>query len=168
MKRIFALVLAVLMIAALFCACNGNNSGRTVKTSVSTKYDDGFAKSYANSTSTDENGNTTYEFTAEKYDKFVYDYRNNVAGDITDEIVKNHDSSFGQFAYIDPDKQAVIIGLNPGEYEDGFAEAEAPTYAASAFNFFQSLENPVSVVKVIYCNANNQDEIYGTFEVPVE
>ena len=169
MKRFIALILAVMMIAALLCACgDSSDPNRTVKTTVSAKYDDGFAKGYATSTSTDANGNTTYEFTGEKYNDFVRDYNNTVSETIKEDIVKNHDSSFGQFAYINVEKGGVIIGLNPGEYDAAYAEAEAPAYAGSAFSFFQSIENPASSVKVIYCNANNQEEVYGEFTIPIE
>ena len=159
MKRIIAAVLAVLMVCVLFAACE-----RTVKTTVDPKYDDGFAKSYAKSVNTDSEGKTTYEFNGDKYDEFVYDYRNTVAKDITGDIASKHESGYGQYAYVNVDKKAVIIGLNPGEYDAAEAEAEAPAQAERAFKVFQNLENPVSTIKVLYVNANDQEDIYGSFE----
>lgn len=165
MKRIIAMILAALMVCALFAACgDSNDPNRTVKTSVNTKYDDGFAKGYAKSTTTDSEGKTTYEFTGEKYDEFVYDYKNEVGSELTKDIVSKHDSSYGQFAYVNTDSKSVIIGLNPGQYDAATAEAEAPAYAEYGFKFFQNLENPVTAIKVVYCNANNQDEVYGSFD----
>ena len=164
MKRIIAALLAVLMVCALLAACGE----RTVKTSVDAKYDEGFAKSYAKSTGTDDNGNTTYEFTGDKYDEFVYDYRNSVAKEITSDIASKHDDTYGQYAYVNVDKKAVIIGLNPGEYDAAEAEAEAPAHAENAFKVFKNLENPISTITVQYVNANDQDEVYGSFEFTAE
>ena len=165
MKRIIAIVMAVLMISALLVACGDKNDpNRTVKTTVSTKYDDGFAKSYASSVSTDSNGNTTYEFSSTKYDEFTYDYKNDLAKSIAEEVASRHESTYGEFAYINPEKTSVIIGLNPGEYDAAVCEAEAPTYAEYGFRYFKNLETPVSAIKVVFCNANDQDEVYGSFD----
>ena len=169
MKRIIAALLAVMMVCALLAACgDGDDPNRTVKTTVESKYDEGFAKNYARSVETDDNGNTTYEFSGSKYDEFVYDYRNNVAKDISSEIASKHESTYGQYAYINIDRKAVIVGLNPGEYDAATAEAEAPSYAESAFKVFQNLETPESTISVIFCNANDQNEVYGSFEFTAE
>lgn len=160
MKRIFALLLAVMMLTATLAACGS----KSVTTTVDPKYDDGFAKSYANSTSVDSDGNTTYEFTNDQYEKFTYDYRNTVSSDITSEIAASHDEAYGEFAYISEEKKAVIVGVHTDQYDEKVAEAEAAVAAENAFRYFQSISNPVSTISVIYCNANNQDEIFGTFE----
>ena len=165
MKRIIAIIMAVLMLSALLAACGDNSDpNRKVTTTVSTKYDDGFAKSYANSVKTDSDGNTTYEFTGEKYDEFTYDYKNNLAKSISEEVASRHESTYGEYAYINTEKKAVIIGLNPGEYDEEVCKSEAPTYAEYGFYFFKNLEQPVSSIKVQFVNANNQDEVYGSFD----
>ena len=164
MKRLFALILAVLMICALFAGCGKS----TVKATVDSKYDDGFAKEYADKTTTDDSGSITYEFTGDKYDEYVYDHKNNVANTIKEDVVANHSAEFGQYVYINTDSNSVIIGLNPGEYEESYAKAEAPAYAEKGFVYFQNLEKPVSSIKVVYCNANDQSEVYGSFEFSAE
>ena len=165
MKRIIAIVMAVLMIAAVFAACgDSNDPNRKVTTTVKSQYDDGFAKSYATSVKTDDNGNTTYEFTGSQYDDFVYDYNNKVSSTITKDIASKHESNYGEYAYIKAEANSVIIGLNPGEYDEETCKAEAPAYAEYAWSFFQSLEKPVSAIKVVYCNANDQSDVYGSFD----
>lgn len=160
MKRFVAVILAVMMIGALLAACGSS----TVTTTVSSKYDDGYAKQYADKTSTDKDGNNVYVFSKEQYEEFVSKHRYDVADDIKSDIASAHGTTFGQFAYINDEKQAFIIGLNPGEYDESYAKDEAFAYAAKAFAYFQNLEKPVSFIKVIFCNANNQDEVYGSFE----
>ena len=167
MKRIIALILAVLMIGAVLAACgDSKDENRTVKTSVSQKYDDGYAKNYVDSDKikTDNDGNTTYEFTGKKYDEYVTDHSNVVSGEISSVIKNDMGEDFGQYSYVSVEKKAVIIGVNPGKYDAAKAEAAAGSYAESAFKVFMALENPVSTIKVLYVNANNQDEVYGTFE----
>lgn len=161
MKKIFAVILAILMIGALLAACGS----KTVKTTVSKTYDDGYAKDFANTAKTDDNGNTTYEFTDEKYDDYIYRHNNVVSQEISKEIVARHGSTFGQFVRLDGEKNAVVIGLNPGEYDASIAAEEAPVLGAKAWPYFQSLEKPVSSISVLYVNANNQDEVYGSFDI---
>ena len=176
MKRILALSLAVLMIAALFCACGEKSSEGTdnkanadsVKTVVNPKYDEGVAEQYAKNVTTDENGNKVYEFDNASYKSFTQNYNNKVSAAITNDVVKTHDTSFGQYCYINDDKKAVIIGVNPGKYDQASAEKEAEGLAQKAFAYFQNLQPPVDTVYVIYCNCNNQDEEYGKFEFKVE
>lgn len=160
MKRIFAVILAVLMIGALLAACGDS----TVKATVAKKYDDGFAKAYADKATTNDDGDTVYEFTEEKYEEYLHDHKNSVDSEINDEVVANHSKDFGQYVYINTEKNAVVIGINPGEYDESYAKAEAPAYAETAFAYFQGLSTPVSTITVIYCNANDQDDIYGSFE----
>ena len=81
MKKVIAIALVILTLAALLCACGGNKTGQ-VKTTVESKYDDGYAQSYASGTSTDENGNKVYEFTEEKYEEYVDAHKNTIAKDI--------------------------------------------------------------------------------------
>ena len=171
MKRLFALILAAAMIAALLCACGGNNndkSGGTVTTTVSTKYDDGYAKQFAESSKTDENGNTTYEFSGDKYKSYTQSHNNTISKNIQKDIAANHDKKYGEYVYINEDKQAVIVGVHTEKYKEDEAKAEAPDLAEYGFKYFQNLQNPVNTIKVIYANANNQSEELGVFEFTAE
>lgn len=164
MKRFFAIVLAVAVICALLCAC----SDKAVTTTVSPKYDDGYASGYASSSSTDENGNVVYEFSSDQYDSYIQDHKNVLGADIQKDIADQHKESYGEFAYINDEKQAVIVGVHQEEYDEAVAKKEADGAAAYGFKYFQNLQTPVNSIKVIYCNANNQEEIYGTFEYTAE
>ena len=171
MKRIFAFALIIAMIAALLCACGDSgktSTGGTVTTTVNAKYDDGYATNYASKTSTDENGNKVYEFSGNKYDEYKENHKNTVSNDIQQQYVSNHDKNYGQYVYINEDKKAVIVGLNDGEYDEATAAEEAKTAAEYGFKYFQNLQQPVSSIKVIYCNAGNQDQIYGSFDFTAE
>lgn len=183
MKRILALTLAVLMIAALFCACGekkktegGSNSGsgdsgsassvieKEVTAEVDKKYDDGFAEKYAKSVSTDDDGNKVYEFDGNAYENYAHDYNNKISKDMSNELAEAHEEAYGQFCYINDEKKAVIVGLNPGEYDEKVAAKEAQTLSKNAMSYFQGLQEKVEKFSVIFCNANNQNEVYGSFE----
>ena len=176
MKRIIALALAVLMVAALFCACGekkktestNTNTVKEVKTTVDKKYDEGFAEKYAKKVETDADGNKTYEFDGQSYDTYTHDYNNQISAGVSNDLAQDHDTSYGQFCYINDEKQAFIVGLNPGQYDEAVASEEAKKLAEKATPYFMGLEEPVKTFKVIYCNANNQEEVYGTFEFTVE
>ncbi|MBQ3265052.1 MAG: hypothetical protein IJH07_04675 [Ruminococcus sp.] len=168
MKRIFALVLAAAMIGALLCACGGGKTGSTVKTTVSSKYDDGYAASYASSTSKDENGDTVYEFSNDQYESYLQNHKNTLGGDIQSDIASQHDEAYGEFAYISEEKQAVIIGVHTEQYDEETAKTESASAAEYGFKYFQNLETPVSSIKVIYCDANDQNTVFGTFEYTAE
>ena len=175
MKRVIALTLAVMMIASLFCACgekkksdSATEAPKDVTTTVEAKYDQGFAEKYAKSVTTDESGNKTYEFDSDAYKSYTHDYNNNVSAKLTNDLVKIHETSYGQFCYINDEKKAVVVGLNPGQYDEAVASKEAAALAKSAFPYFLGLEQPVKTINVIYCNANNQDEVYGSFEFTAE
>lgn len=181
MKRIIALTLAVLMLAALFSACGEKKksdadskqdattaAAEEVITTVDSKYDDGFAEKYAKSVTTDDSGNKVYEFDSQSYENYARDYNNSISAEITDQVAASHDASFGQYCYINNEKKAVIVGVNPGQYNEDDAKAEAPSLAKSSFPYFKGLQEDVVTVSVIYCNANNQDEIYGQFDFPIE
>lgn len=179
MKRIIALSLAVLMLAALFCACGetdnkgddgkgGETKGEVVKTVVDAKEDDPEAEKYAKSVSTDENGNKVYEFDEESYKNYNQNYNNRVSSSITKDVLKNHDSDFGQYCYINDEKKAIIVGVNPGKYDKAAASKEAESLAKKAFPYFKSLKDPVETISVQYVNANNQEEVYGKFDFKVE
>ena len=170
MKRIFALILAAAMLTALFCAC-GNDSGKTggtVTTTVKAKYDDGYAKQYADSTKTDENGNTVYEFSGDKYDNYLKSHNNTVSKNIQQEIGAKHDKSYGEFVYLDNDRKAVVVGIHEGKFDEKVAKEEAKSAAEDGFKYFQSLQTPVDTISVIYCNANDQSQVFGTFEFTAE
>ena len=168
MKRLFALVLAVLMIAALLCACGEkaqqtNASGSAVKIAVDPKYDEGFANSYAQKTSTDENGNKVYEFTDSQYEAFTKAYNNTLSAKMQEEIVANHDKSYGEYIYINEEKKAVIIGVHEDQYDEKVASEEAASLAEYGFKYFQNLQNPVDAIRVVYCDANDQNVEFGSF-----
>ena len=171
MKRIFALALAVVMIGALLCACGDKSEGTsasTVTTTVSSKYDDGYATTYASSTSKDENGDTVYEFTGDQYEEFKRSHKNVLAGDLQSDIAEDHDASYGEYAYFNDEKKAVMIGIHEGQYDEKIAETEAAAAAEYGFKYFQNLETPVDTIKVIYCDANDQETVYATFEFTAE
>lgn len=172
MKRFFAIAVIAVMIAALLCACGNNNSGtssapaadNSVTTTVASKYDDGYASKYADSAETDANGNTVYTFSDAQYNDFVENYKNSVSNDIQKDMVANHEEGYGEYVYINTDKQAVIVGIHEDEYDEAAAQTEAAAAAEYGFKYFQNLKTPVNTIKVIYCNAGNQDEEYGSFE----
>lgn len=170
MKRSIALLLAVLTIAAFLCACGKSGD---VKTTVNSKYDDGFADSYAKSTSTDNDGNKVYEFTNDQYQEYTKKHKNSLGSDIQKELADLHKStddeaSYGEFAYINDEKQAVIVGVHTEEYDEAAAKEESAMAAEYGFKYFQNLEKPVDTIKVLYVDCNNQDTIFGTFEYTAE
>ena len=174
MKRIFALLLAVMMIAAVLCACGGSSSG-DVKTTVPSKYDDGFAESYAKSSSTDSDGNKVYEFTDDKYEDFIKSHKTSLDNEVTKKYAELHPTStedesvpYGEFVYINDDKKAVIVGVHTESYDEATAKEESATAAEYGFKYFQNLKEPVDTISVIYCDANNQDTVFGTFEFTAE
>ena len=181
MKRFFAIAIIVVVIATMLCACGEEKTAPTggatqdstgtvgnVTTTVDSKYDDGFAESYANSTSTDENGNKTYEFSGPQYDNYVNDHKSNVTDDIQKYYVDNHEKGFGQYVYINTENKSVIVGLNSKkEYDEKTASEEAKKAAEYGFKFFQNLKEPVDDIKVVYCNASDQSDIYGSFDFSV-
>lgn len=169
MKKLFAVILAVAMVAALLCACGKDNkTDEAVTTTVEAKYDDGFAKDYASSVSTDSNGNTIYEFTDEKYDEFENAYKNSLNQSMEKEVAAEHDEVYGQFIYIKPEENSVIVGLNEGDYDEATAAKEAELIADDAFKYFQNLRQPVDNIKVVFCFANDQSVVYGTYEFSAE
>ena len=163
MKRIFAMILAVVMTASLLCAC-GEKKPETVSTSVKADYDDGYASRYAQTVTKDDSGNTVYEFTQSQYDAYTHDHRNTVSAEIRDKIVENHSKDYGEFVYINAEKKAVMIGIHKDEYDAETAAKEAPAAAEKGFAYFQNLLEPVDSIRVIYCDAGDQSVEYGSFE----
>lgn len=169
MKRLLALALAVVMICAFLCACgNSSGSGSSVTTTVSEKYDDGYAASYASSTSKDADGNVVYEFSGDQYDEFLNDHKNSLSADIQHDLASKHEKNFGEFAYINADKQAVIVGLHQDEYDEESAKAESASVAEYGFKYFQNLQTPVDTIHVMYCDANDQNVVFGSFDYTAE
>ncbi len=168
MKRLFAMILAAAMLAALLCACGDKSTGANVTATVKAKYDDGYAKKYADSSKTDENGNTVYEFSAEKYESYTHSHNNTLSKNIQNEIAEKHDKNYGEYVYINDEKKAVIVGVHKDEYDEKVAAEEAKIAAEYGFKYFQGLQTPVDSIRVIYCNANNQDEEYGSFDFTAE
>ena len=92
MKRFFGLILAVLMITAVLCACG--KSGE-VKTTVPSKYDDGYADKYAKSTSTDGD-KKVYQFTDDQYKEYTNNNQNALGKDLQQKNDALHESSGDQ------------------------------------------------------------------------
>lgn len=170
MKRIFAFILAVAAIAAVLCACGKSGA---VKTSVPSKYDDGYASSYAKSTSTDGD-KKVYEFTDDQYKQYTNNHKNSLGADIQKAIGAMHESSgdqkskYGEYAYINEEKKAVIVGVHTDQYDEATAKKESEIAAEYGFKYFQNIKDPVDKISVIYCDANNQDTVFGTFEYTAE
>lgn len=167
MKRFFALALAVVMICTFLCACGGKTES-SVKTTVSEKYDDGYAASYASSTSKDENGNTVYEFSDEQYESYLKSHKNTLGSDIQKDLAAHHEADYGEYAYINVEKQAVIVGVHQGKYNEEDAKEESKSIAEYGFKYFQNLQTPVDTIHVIYCDANDQEVIFGSFDYTAE
>ncbi len=171
MKKTFALILAVAMLATLLCACGGDKKAEpteaaVVTTTVKAEYDDGVAEKFAQKTTKDENGNNVYEFTEDQYNDYAYQHKNIVSSDIKDFIAGNHPKGYGEFVTIDEKKHAVLIGIHEGEYDEEIAKEEAPKAAEYGFKFFQNLQTPVSSIRVIYIDANDisHNTEFGSFE----
>ena len=165
MKRFIAIVLAALMLTALLCACGKE---KTVTTKVAAEYDDGYAQSFADSSTKDADGDTVYEFKESQYDKYRQEHNNVLSADMQKDLAAAHDASYGEFVYINEDKQAVIVGIHEGKFNEEEAKKEAEALAEYGFKYFQSLQTPVSTIKVIYANANDQSQEFGTFEFTAE
>ena len=175
MKRLFAIILAVAMICALLCACGGNSGSANgkVTTTVNSKYDDGYASSYAKSASNDGD-KKVYEFTDEQYKEYTNNHKNTLGKDLQKEIGALHESSgdqktpYGEYAYINEEKKAAIVGVHTDQYDEATAKEESKIAAEYGFKYFQNIKDPVDTIKVIYCDANNQDTVFGTFEFTAE
>lgn len=167
MKRFFALALAIIVLAAVLCACGDKSTG-SVTTTVAAKYDDGYAENYASSASTDDSGNKVYEFSAPQYDSYTQNHKNTLAADLQSEVAANHEPGYGEYIYMNDEKKAVMVGIHEGEYDPATAEAEAASIAEKGFVYFQNLETPVNTIRVIYCDAGDQSVEYGSFEFTAE
>lgn len=166
MKRFFTLMLVILTLTALLCACNDKNKD-TVQTTVASEYDDGYAAKYASSTSTDSDGNKVYEFEDEQYEQYIQNHKNTLGAELSKEINTNHEKGFGEFAYINVEKQAVIIGIHEGKYDEASAKTESASLAEYGFKYFQNLKTPVNAIKVLYVDAGDQEKIYGAFDYSI-
>lgn len=158
MKRFLSIAVVVLMIAAVFSACGRPN----VTTTVDAKYVDDFAKGYASDIKTDDDGNTTYEFTADQYDKYMNDYRSAVK----DEYVKDIKTP-GQYSYISEDAQSLIIGVDPDSYDEETCRAEAEQAGKAAMKVNMNSKNPSGKIAVTVENANTAED-YFTIEVTAD
>lgn len=173
MKRFFAIALTIMMISALLCACGSNNgstvnSNEPITTTVAEKYDDGYAERFATSVSTDENGNKVYEFTGTQYKDFISSYEKDLVHEITQILIDHHDKAYGEYVYIKEDAQSIMIGIHGSEYDEATAADEAAEIAEYGFKYFQNVQNPSATVKVVYCDANDQNKVYGSFEFTAE
>ena len=165
MKRLFAFALLIAVLCTFLCACGKSDSITAV---VDSKYDDGYAVRFAKSTTTDSNGNKVYEFESEQYDKYIDEHGRVLSSDIMKDIASQHKETYGEFAYIDDAKKAVIVGVHEDQYDEKVAKAESASIVDYAFKYFQSLQTPVDAIKVIYCEANNQEIVYGTCDYSIE
>ncbi len=152
MKRFFAALLAVMMIAVLFAGCK-------VSTTVDKKYVDDFAEGYASSKEVDKDGNVSYEFEDDKYDEFAKDYY---------EVVKEESrlqiESAGQYSYYNPEITEVVVGITPQAWEEMGEEAlkaEAQKVGETALKYQMNLKNPAGELTVIYRNANTSEEYFS-------
>ncbi len=164
MKRSLTVLTAVMLLAVLLCACGKKN----ITTSVAPAYDDGVAADYAEKVATDENGNQTYEFTPDQYEEYTRVHNNTISADMEQEVAGKHDEPYGEYIYINEEKQAVYVGIHADEYDPDTAQAEAASLADQAWKYFKSIENPVSKISVIYCNAGDQSEEYARFDFTAE
>lgn len=171
MKRIITVLIAVLMIGVVLCSCGKKDEkAKNVTTTVPAKYDDGYAEKYADSFSTDDDGNVVYKFSGDKYDEYLKSHKNTLGKEVQGELKMSHTGTddeaakYGEYAYIKDDANAVIIGVHKKEYDKKVAEKESAIAAEYGFKYFQNLEKPVDTITVIYCDANNQDTVFGEFE----
>lgn len=155
MRKIFAIVAAVLLIAAVLCGC-GN---KTVTTSVDAKYVDDFAKNYASDVKADDNGNVSYEFTPEKYEEFISDYNRVVRDESLEDLNTGH-----QYVYLSQDGAELSVGVKPDEYDEDTCRAEAEQMGKDVMKYNMNVENPTGKISVTFENANTGDE-YFTIEV---
>lgn len=166
MKRFFALTLVILTLTALLCAC-GDKEPDTIQTTVASEYDDGYAAKYASSTSTDNDGNTVYEFEDDQYEQYIVNHKNTLGLELQKEIAANHEEGFGEYAYINVEKQAVIIGIHEGKYDEESAKTESASAAEYGFKYFQNTKSPINTIKVLYVDAGDQERIYGAFDYSI-
>ena len=162
MKRFLLLMLAVVMAAAVLCACGENK--KAVKTTVEAAYDDGYAADYASGSSKDSDGNTVYEFDEEGYNNFIRDYNNTLSRQMTEQVSAQHEEKYGEYIYINVEKNAVIVGVHPEEFDQDTAQAEADSIADYGRKYFKNVENPSDSFSVIYCDANDQSKELAVFD----
>lgn len=169
MKRFLLVLAAILMIGAVLCGC-GKKSDGNVQTKVSAKYDDSLAKKYATSSSTNDKGEVVYEFTEENYKKYTEQHNNTLSKDMQAEIASQHKGTddeavkYGEYAYINEEKKAVIVGVHDYEYDEAVAKQESEVAAKYGFKYFQNIKDPVDTIKVLYVDCNNQETVFGSFE----
>lgn len=155
MKRIVSLVVIVLMFAFLLTGC-GN-----VKNTIAKEYDDGFAKSYAVNVTTDDDGNTSYEFTEEKYKEFLEDYDKKVRDELVDTKIVLQNS--GQFMYFDSNGKELYLGIKPEYYEkkgEAALKKEAQKVGEYALKYTLSNKGSGDKITVVYLNANTSQEYF--------
>ena len=167
MRKIFAVLMLVGMLAALLCACGEeNNTPASVSTTVNAKYEDNVAKRFADSFETDGNDNTTYEFTGEQYNRYTAEHNNILSADMMEIVSKNHPKGTVEFVTIEEDKKAVLVGTHEGMYDSKIAEEEAPVLAEYGFKYFQNLQTPINDIRVVYIEANDPSHTteFASFE----
>lgn len=162
MKKIVALILIVLLAATLLTAC-GN-----VKTTVNSKYDDGFAKDYCSDVKTDADGNKSYEFTSEKYKEFIKDYNNYVADDAKQNY---YDTTAGNYLILSEDGTVCRVGIAQSHFDelgmDG-CKAEAEGLGKRLIKYNMNTKNPTGKMTVIYEKDNGTKEEYLRVEVSAD
>lgn len=162
MKKLLALVVAVLLASLVLTSCGGN-----VKTTVDSKYDDGFAKKYASSVTQDSNGNNVYAFSDdEQYKSFLSDY--NV--ELSDGTHKELGYTNAQYVFISKDGTEMEVGVEPGHVEelglDG-AKKEAEKIGKENLKYNMNTQNPTGKISVKYKDAYSGED-YFTIEVTAD
>lgn len=161
MKKIIPMILVIIAAAVLLTACG------KVKTTVSSEWDDGFAKSYAEDVKTDSNGKTTYEFSEDQYKEFAINYRRDVRTQAVEDVLGNEN---GQYTALSDDGTEFKVGIN-GDYVQKVGidqcKKEAEEAGKIIMKYNMNTKNPTGKLKVIYIDANTGEE-YFTIEVTAE
>lgn len=167
MRRVFAVLMLIGILAALLCACGeDNNTPATVTTTVQTKYEDNVAKRFADTFNIEDDGTTVYEFTGDQYNRYTAEHNNILSADMMEIVSKNHPKGSVEFVTIEEDKKAVLVGTHEGKYDAKIAEEEAPTLAEYGFKYFQNLQDPIDSIRVVYIEANDPSHTteFASFE----
>ena len=155
MKKIIALILIVLVAAVLLTACG------SVKTTVDSKWDDGFAKNYASDVKTDADGKTSYEFTDDQYKEFTTWYSKDVRSQAVEDVLGNEN---GQYTSLNADGTEFVVGINSDYVEKvGIDECkkEAQEAGQIVMKYNMNTKNPTGKLTVIYRDANTGKDYFA-------
>ncbi len=152
-------------------AASVSESGDMITVISPARYDDGFAAQYASSMSRNTDGDAVYSFTAERYSEYTKQHLNALSKDLVKAINDRHKSDpkpYGEYAYINNEKNAIIIGVYSDTYDGAKAKEEAAVAAEYGFKYFQNLHDPVDTIQVLYVEPNDMDNIIGSFSCVAE